>query len=83
MEGRLKVAKWGNSLSVRLPKTVADRMQVEDKDEVEFKVVGRRLVLEPDDETGLLARIYREHPLDYDIDTELVDKGGAMGEEPY
>lgn len=83
MEGRLKVAKWGNSLSVRLPKTVADRMQVEDKDEVEFKVVGRRLVLEPDDETGLLARIYREHPLDYDVDIELVDKGGAVGEEPY
>ena len=30
-----------------------------------------------------IAQMFREHPDDYDTDTELVDKGGAVGDELY
>lgn len=34
----MKVAKWGNSLAVRLPAAVVEAMQLEDGDEVEIRV---------------------------------------------
>lgn len=34
----MKVAKWGNSLAVRLPSAVADAMQLREGDELVFNV---------------------------------------------
>lgn len=42
----MKVAKWGNSLAVRIPSGVAERLKLREGDEVEVRVaVGDRLVL--------------------------------------
>lgn len=36
----MHVAKWGNSLAVRLPKQVVDILQIEEGDDIEITVVG-------------------------------------------
>jgi len=43
MEGvSMHVAKWGNSLAVRLPATVVEALDLKEGDEIEIDVVGRR-----------------------------------------
>jgi antitoxin MazE len=38
----MQVAKWGNSLAVRLPKSVVDALGLKDGDEIEVQVTGAR-----------------------------------------
>lgn len=38
----MQVAKWGNSLAVRLPAAVVEALQLKDGDEIEIKVEGLR-----------------------------------------
>jgi antitoxin MazE len=40
----MKVAKWGNSLAVRLPKPVADALELKDGDDISFSVAGDGVV---------------------------------------
>jgi antitoxin MazE len=44
---RARVAKWGNSLGVRIPKTAAQEVGLEDGTSIEVKVSGRNLILTP------------------------------------
>ena len=43
----IKVAKWGNSLGVRIPKPIADESQIAEGDEIEITVVGNEIVIKP------------------------------------
>ncbi|HEV2531174.1 AbrB/MazE/SpoVT family DNA-binding domain-containing protein [Phenylobacterium sp.] len=38
----MRVAKWGNSLAVRLPTTVVEALELREGDEVEIDVAGAR-----------------------------------------
>ena len=38
----MRVARWGNSLGIRLPKAVVDALHLVDGDEIEIHVVGDR-----------------------------------------
>jgi len=38
----MQVAKWGNSLAVRLPAAVVDALQLKEGDDIEIRVVGER-----------------------------------------
>lgn len=38
----MQVAKWGNSLAVRLPVAVVDALTLKEGDEIEIHVVGAR-----------------------------------------
>jgi antitoxin MazE len=38
----MKVAKWGNSLAVRLPATVVEALDLKEGDELEIDVAGKR-----------------------------------------
>ena len=38
----MKVAKWGNSLAVRLPKKVVDELELKSGDKVVLTIDGRR-----------------------------------------
>lgn len=38
----MRVAKWGNSLAVRLPSTVVEALELKEGDEVEIEVAGAR-----------------------------------------
>jgi antitoxin MazE len=38
----MQVAKWGNSLAVRLPAAVVDALQLKEGDDIEIHVAGAR-----------------------------------------
>jgi len=40
----MQVAKWGNSLAVRLPAAVVEALKLKEGDEIEILVVGARQV---------------------------------------
>lgn len=42
MNVRLQVAKWGNSLAVRLPAAVVEALKLKEGDNIEIEVVGAR-----------------------------------------
>ncbi len=44
---RARIAKWGNSLGVRIPKAVAKEVGLDEGANVEVRVSGRNLVLAP------------------------------------
>ena len=55
----MKLAKWGNSLAVRLPAAVVDALELEEGDEIEIDIAGaRRLdVRRAEDAAQTLARL--------------------------
>jgi antitoxin MazE len=44
---RVKAQRWGNSLAVRIPKTVADQAGVREQDEMEVEVTAGIIHLRP------------------------------------
>jgi antitoxin MazE len=42
MEPGMQVAKWGNSLAVRLPAAVVEALELKSGDEIEIHVEGQR-----------------------------------------
>ena len=40
----MQVAKWGNSLAVRLPQSVVDALNLKDGDRIEIQVMGARML---------------------------------------
>jgi antitoxin MazE len=38
----MQVAKWGNSLAVRLPAAVVDALELKEGDQIEIRVAGHR-----------------------------------------
>jgi len=69
----MQVAKWGNSLAVRIPTGVAKALDLKEGDEIEINLVGARdfeIARKPDART-LLAKL-RKHrgllPADFRFD---------------
>jgi len=62
---RSNVAKWGNSLSLRLPKAFVDRLHLKEGDAVDLDVDEGRLVVSPARPSynlkGLLAEITKDN----------------------
>jgi len=44
---QLQIGKWGNSLGIRLPKSILDILQLSEKDKVKCSIVNGKLILEP------------------------------------
>ena len=44
---RTRIAKWGNSLGVRIPRSVADEVGLDEGADVEMQVSRRKLTLVP------------------------------------
>jgi antitoxin MazE len=42
LEAVMQVAKWGNSLAVRLPKTVVEALELKEGDDIEIRVLDAR-----------------------------------------
>lgn len=69
----MKVAKWGNSLAIRLPAGLIEALDLKEGDDVEVDVVGRRRLdfRRKPDAQALLARLrkYRGRiPADFKFD---------------
>jgi antitoxin MazE len=76
----MQVAKWGNSLGVRLPKSVVEALKLEPGDDIEIHVAGERRfeIARKPDRRELLARL-RKHrgliPADFKFDrSEIYDR---------
>jgi antitoxin MazE len=73
MEDRMQVAKWGNSLAVRIPAAVVDALALREGDDVEIHVAGKRVFAlgkKPSLEERLirLRRLRRRMPKDFHFD---------------
>jgi antitoxin MazE len=44
---RAQLVRWGNSLAVRIPKTVLDQASLREGEELEIRVEGGRISLQP------------------------------------
>ena len=70
----MRISKWGNSLAVRIPKTLVDEMSLTEGDEVELAQDGPRRLLVTKAERGeALAHLekYRGRmPADYKFDRD-------------
>lgn len=80
-EGRMQVAKWGNSLAVRLPATVVEALDLKPGDNIDIHVRGdRSFAIEKAPGTrDLLARIrkYRGRlPSDFKFDRVVANERG-------
>ena len=69
----MKVAKWGNSLAIRLPAGLVDALGLKEGDDVEFDVAGKRRfdIGRRPDALALLARLRRYRgriPADFKFD---------------
>lgn len=69
----MKVAKWGNSLAIRLPAGLVEALNIKEGDDIEVDVAGRRRldVARKPDVRVLLARLrkYRgQIPADFKFD---------------
>jgi antitoxin MazE len=55
----MKLAKWGNSLAIRLPSSVVEALDLKDGDDIEIEVVGARQleVKRSEDSRQVLARL--------------------------
>ena len=38
----MQVAKWGNSLAIRIPQAVVEALELKEGDEIEIRVAGKR-----------------------------------------
>ena len=77
-----QVKKWGNSLALRIPKSLAERLDLKTDTEVEIQVVGDQLMIKPLPEPTLtleelLAQITEENLHDE------VGTGTAVGAEVW
>ncbi len=43
----IKIAKWGNSLGVRIPKSIAEESGLSDGDEIEIATEDNRIIITP------------------------------------
>jgi antitoxin MazE len=57
----MKVAKWGNSLAVRLPSSVVEALGLREGDEIELHLVGERAaeITRAPGRAELIARLRR------------------------
>lgn len=81
----MKVAKWGNSLAVRLPAAVVDALALDEGDDVVIEAVGtRRLeVSRAPDTEELLARLRQFRgrlPADFKFNRDEANERGPDGE---
>lgn len=74
--------KWGNSLAIRVPKSVAVQVGLKAKDDLEIEVQEGNVVLKPH-----LRRVYRLEDLVKQITPQNVhdeiDVGGPTGREAW
>jgi antitoxin MazE len=79
MEAAMQVSKWGNSLAVRLPKSLVEKMGLRAGDEINIvDVVERTLVVQKEDRRKAalerLAFLDWTLPPDYKFDRDEVNE---------
>jgi antitoxin MazE len=78
----MRVAKWGNSLAVRLPASVVEQLKLKEGDELEATVLDRwTLQLErgqtKEEAIAEMTALSRPLPPDYKFDREWANSRGG------
>ena len=77
----MRVTRWGNSLAVRIPRSVAEQLRLQEGSEVEMAVTDGRLMIEPRARTHSLDELVeRITPENRHDETEW---GGPQGAEVW
>lgn len=76
---KTRIAKWGNSLAVRVPRPFAEEIGLEEGREVDLSLVDGKLVLSSSDEEWSLDRLIAGITKD-NVHTET-DTGPPLGNE--
>jgi antitoxin MazE len=71
----MRVARWGNSLAVRLPAAIVEALELKDGDEIEIAVAGSRKFVVKKDRTreralAALFKLSRRMPKGFVFDRE-------------
>lgn len=82
-KGELTLSKWGNSLSIRFPKALLKQYNLKEKDILSFETDGEKIILKPEREQILFDKMFEGYDRNQPYPFEIVDKGGAVGEELY
>lgn len=78
----LKLGKWGNSSAIRFPKDILRQVGISSRDkEVSVKVTSDQITIRPVKEDKLLDKLFENYDSSQPYPFEIVDKGGAVGEE--
>jgi antitoxin MazE len=77
---KTRAQKWGNSLAIRVPKSVAQQVGLKEQDDLEIEVQDGNVVLKPQ-----LQRVYRLEDLVKQITQKNlhgeIDTGTSVGRE--
>lgn len=80
----LKMGKWGNSTAIRLPKKILEKVGIASSDnEVRVQVTNDSLIIKPQKKEKALDELFANYDSNQPYPFEIVDKGGAIGEELY
>ena len=80
----LKLGKWGNSNAIRLPKGMLEKVGITPTDqEVSVDVTTDSIVIKPKKEEKMIDKLFENYDSSNPYPFEVVDKGGAIGEELY
>ena len=77
-----KIKKWGNSLALRIPKSLAEQLSLKMNAEVEIQVVGDQLIIKPLPEPELTLEDLLAQITDENLHDE-VETGTAVGGEVW
>lgn len=84
MDQVLKLGKWGNSNAIRLPKGMLDKVGITPNDkEVSVDVTTDSIIIKPKKEEKMIDKLFENYNSSKPYPFEVVDKGGAVGEELY
>lgn len=57
-KGTLTLSKWGNSLSIRIPKKVLDALKLTNDDKVSYQVENDKIILTPEKKESPLRKMF-------------------------
>ena len=78
----LKLGKWGNSSAIRFPKALLKQIGISSTDnEVSVTVTNDSIIIKPKKEEKALDKLFENYDSSQPYPFEIVDKGGAVGEE--
>lgn len=75
------ISKWGNSLAIRLPRTVATELKVDEGSKVELRVEGGTLVVTPARPRYTLKQLLAAMPRAVKGAEQELDWGAPTGKE--
>ncbi len=57
-KGVLTLSKWGNSLSIRIPKKLLDRLNLTSDDKVSYQLADNKIILTPEKKESPLRKMF-------------------------